>query len=243
MDIVQDSHCLLLLLESTGLLAPLHHSLIVSFSQFCLLFYSFCFFGFASFFLFFSHTHTTWLQFLSLNSAKSLPPPSLSPKSTLPLFSFFKKIRSLTEYGLKGFSQTEHKFSYHGWMWWSSIRIRVPSTGKKIQKEPHFHCWESHKNTKLCNHKIYTEDLIETLFFISVSVSPYELCLVDSVLPGYYGVLELSESYNPSSSSSMVFLWLYLVFDYRSLYLPSWIAGLCPSNYNWNRHQSMSIAE
>lgn len=52
-------------------------------------------------------------------------------------------------------------------------------------KEPHSQCQESHKNSNLNNHKVYTEGLsqisIDFLNITSISVIPNVSCLVDSL--------------------------------------------------------------
>ena len=63
-----------------------------------------------------------------------------------------------------------------------SRRKRVPRAGEESETQPLF---ESHKNSKLYNHNMYAEDLAQThtgsMSVASVSVSPYEPRLVDSV--------------------------------------------------------------
>jgi hypothetical protein len=81
--------------------------------------------------------------------------------------------------------KTGHKPSYHGCLWLLSSRKRVPSVGKSARDTPCSHCWVSHKNTKLHNHKLYAEDQDQIhmgfVFVASVSASPYEPSLADSV--------------------------------------------------------------
>lgn len=67
-----------------------------------------------------------------------------------------------TEHGLRSYNKTRHKASLQGWMRSFSRWKRVPRLGKKIKDTPHSYCWESHKNTKLHNHKTDVEDQAQT---------------------------------------------------------------------------------
>ena len=83
---------------------------------------------------------------------------------------------------------------------------KVSSAGKGVSDSPtHTPVVGSRtkKHTKLHNNNIFTEDLAQTLtgsvFVASVSVSPYEPCLVDSVAHGLLSLNPLASAILPPS--------------------------------------------
>ena len=112
------------------------------------------------------------------------------------------------EHGLTSYSNARYNPSYQGWTRQPSKRKKVPNPGKRVRDiHSHSQCRETHKNIKLHNHNIYAEDLAQThtgpFFFL------FSLCEFLWVpLSWFYGpcspgILHTSDSYNPSSSSSM----------------------------------------
>lgn len=88
-----------------------------------------------------------------------------------------------TEHGISSYNKSKHILSYQGWIRQPSGRKGAPSAGKIFRDTLHSLFWESHKKTKLYNNNIHAKDLTHTgsLVVGSLFVSPYELCLVDSV--------------------------------------------------------------
>jgi len=109
-------------------------------------------------------------------------------------------------------------------MAWPNRKKEVLSTGKNIRNILHSHCWASHKNTKLYNHKVLAEDLAQThrgsIFVPLGSVRISELCLVVSV--GHVLMVSLSPL-DPAFLSH----WLCLMFGVGSCYLLPSVAGWC----------------
>lgn len=102
-------------------------------------------------------------------------------------------------------------------------------------------------NTNLYNQSTYAKKLIQThagpMIVASVSMNFYEPCLVDFVGYVFSGFLNPSGSFNSSSSSSVGFPELCLMFGCSSLHLFPWVTGGSLSDNNQIRHQSISITE
>lgn len=99
-------------------------------------------------------------------------------------------------------SKSRHIFSYYGLN--EATHQEEKGSKQNSQRHPNFHCQEFQNNTTLHNHHIYIEDpgQTNTGSLIVLSVSPYELWLVDCVghVLTYFLFLGF---YNPSFPSSL----------------------------------------
>ena len=119
------------------------------------------------------------------------------------------------------------------------MRSRVPKASKRIREsaaplEDH-HTQLSH----IC--RVLRSAHAGFLVGGSISVSPYEPRLVDSVKFSC-GALDSSGSYNPFSPSSAGCAELHLMFGCGSAAVSIRCLG-CLSDDNWTRHYSMCVAE
>lgn len=145
----------------------------------------------------------------SLYSSYFLPFISISPN---PFFLFlFHKRSDLSEISTKHCitisNKTRDNSLYQGCATQPSRKQRVPRVGKWLIDGPYSH-HSVHKNTKLCNHNIYPEDISQTyigplVFLLSLVVPLWYLfswfCELCS-----FGVLESTDSLIFSSSFHLV---------------------------------------
>lgn len=115
----------------------------------------------------------------SVSPPSSSPTLLPSPHSSRSTPSEKKKSPRSTKYSIPSCNKTKQ-----GWTRPPSRRKKVPKAGKSQRQTP-LPLVGSHKNVKLQDHNLYAEDLEQTyvglLIVGSVSVSPYEPLLVDSV--------------------------------------------------------------
>jgi hypothetical protein len=152
----------------------------------------------------------------------------LSSLFSNPPFPFRKEQTSQWyKYTITRCNKTRENPSYQGWTRHPNSTVRSPTQTSKLNN----------------NHSIYSDDLAQThtgsmMPFQSLRALLSWLCRLCSP-----GVLQISGFYSPSSTSSVVFPKLYLMFGCESLYLLLSAAGGSLSNNGWPRHQSISIAE
>lgn len=125
------------------------------------------------------------------------------------------------------------------------MRNRIPKTTKSLKSSPCSHCEVFHEKTKLYNCHIYVEGLNQTyLCFLvigSVSVSPYELRLVDftgflvmSMTPLVPTILPPSlQQHSPSSSN--IWLWVCASVSVSCWVNPLWWLLHWSLNYDYSR--------
>ena len=125
---------------------------------------------------------------LSFPFSKSLLPTSTLPKIHCSSLSLQKRAGLpgiSTEHGITGYNNTRHNPSYQVWTKQINRRKGVPRAGKRVRDSPCSHCQKSPKSTKLYIHNMNAEDLAQShagsRTVSSVSVSPSEPCLIDSV--------------------------------------------------------------
>jgi hypothetical protein len=145
-------------------------------------------------------------------------PPSLLFSSPDPVLIHFSSEtntspRKSTKHCIISYNKTRFIPSYQSWKKRPSRKERVLKTSKRIQDSPWSHCWEPPKNIKLYNHYIYAEDIsptyIGSLTVISVLWTPWALVGLFCSLC-FYCILDPSDSYSPSSHSSIGFPELHL---------------------------------